>query len=57
MGRPPKDPSERLRNRVMASFSDDEYAELMKAAADDGEPVGSVVREMVLRALKGRRRR
>ena len=55
MGRPPKDPSERQRNRVTLLFTDAEYDELLNVC--QGQPPGSVLRDVVLRWLKGRRRR
>jgi hypothetical protein len=55
MGRPPKDPGERQRNRVTVLLTDDEYNQVREAA--QGRPPGSVLRDVVLRWLKGRRRR
>lgn len=56
MGRPPKDPSERQRNRVIVMLTDGEYEQLLECAK--GEPLGTVAREVLVRwATKGRRPR
>ena len=56
MGRPPL-PVDELRNRqVMFRLTEDEFQELENAAQDD-EPLGGLVRRIVLRYLARRRRK
>jgi hypothetical protein len=52
-GRPPKLPSERQSERAMVTFTRAEYREVLKAAAR--QPVGTFIRELVLRSLARRR--
>lgn len=54
VGRPPKPPEERQRNRVALSFTDSEFEALEIAA--QGRPVATVVREIVVRCLARRQR-
>ena len=45
---------ERRRNRIMLSFTDEEYAKLERAAGE--VPVATYARSIVLRSLARRRR-
>lgn len=53
-GRPPKDAHERLRNRLMVSFTDRELEALEREAGE--ERPSALVRRVVLRYLARRRR-
>jgi hypothetical protein len=52
-GRPPKPLSERQRNSVTAKLTDHEFEELAELA--EGEPLGTLLRRLVLRHLVRRR--
>ncbi len=54
-GRKPLSVEVRLRNRVMVSFADSEYDELVDAAGP--EALSAFIRRIVLRSLVQRRRR
>jgi hypothetical protein len=49
-GRPKKRPAERRRNRIMLNLTDDEFAALVEAAAQ--ESPADYAREIVLRHLR-----
>lgn len=53
VGRPAKPATERLRNRLMVSFTDAEFRSLRARAGD--RPTSEVLREIVLRSLKRRK--
>jgi hypothetical protein len=55
VGRPPKEPGERQRNRVTITLTDDEYRAVLAAA--EGHLLGACLRSVVLRWAKGRNRR
>ena len=52
-GRPPKPPEERQRNSVTAKLTDSELEDLSELA--EGEPLGTLLRRLVLRYLVRRR--
>jgi hypothetical protein len=54
-GRKPKPARERQRHPVTAKLTDDELRELREAAGD--EPLGRILRRIVLRFLARRRKR
>jgi hypothetical protein len=52
VGRPPKDPAEKLGERVMVNLTQAEAAALRKAAGE--EPLGSYLRRLVVRHLRAK---
>jgi hypothetical protein len=55
MGRPPRDPETVRRHRVTTTFTDAELESLTALAESRGVPVGTVMHELVVRALKRKR--
>ena len=53
-GRKPKRPSEKQSKRAMVTFTPGEWRKVKSAAGD--EPVGSLIRRIVLRYLARRRK-
>ena len=55
VGRPPKAPEEKRRNRLTITLTDGELAKLNRIAEDTEQPLGTVAREIVARALRRRK--
>ena len=52
MGRPPGPPEQVRRNRIATTLTDGELARLDELAADRGVPLGTMLHELVRRALR-----